>query len=275
MNNLKGFPCIYYINLDRDIERNEYIINQFKQYNIKKWVKISASNFCGNEKERWENIVLDKENLCSPSEVGCTLSHIESIETWLKTSKTKVAIIMEDDCDMSISKNWAFSWKDVCKNLPFDWDVIQLCMDHNEVIPFYLHPTLYESGSCSCYMINRNYAKKILKLIKRGEKYKLTNNTCDNFCYKKSSIIEYLIYQSGKSYTIPLFTVNTDFSSNHTLKKRIHPRHEPCKNVIKNFWEKEKIFYHVKDYFLYNKKNDNDMMRFLNLKVSNKKIIYK
>ena len=34
MNKLKGFPCIYYINLDRDVERNEYIVNQFESENL-------------------------------------------------------------------------------------------------------------------------------------------------------------------------------------------------------------------------------------------------
>jgi GR25 family glycosyltransferase involved in LPS biosynthesis len=274
MSKLSGFPSVYYINLDKDKNKNQYIIDQLKKYKIKNWKRISASKFCGNKKEEWENIVLDKENKCSPSEVGCTLSHIEAIETWLNESKTKVAIIMEDDCDLSISEHWPFLWRDVCKNLPFDWDIIQLCMDHNEVIPFYIHPTLYESGSCSCYMINRTYAKKILNLLKFGKKYKLTHNTCDSFFDKKSSHIDYLIYQSGKSYTIPIFTVNTGFSSNHAHIHRIHPRHQACRNVIKNFWEKEKDLYSVEDYFSYNKKNDANMMRFLNLKVSNKQIIY-
>ena len=259
MNNLKNFPPVYYINLDSRIDRRKSIEETFQRYEIS-YTRISASNYLGDEKTKWEHLVLDKEVKCGASDVGCTLSHLEALETWIATSNTEVAIIMEDDCDITISDYWKFDWNELFDNLPFNWDCIQLCMDHHSVIPFFIHPIMRDSGSASCYLINRTYAKKVLKLHKFSDGYKLVNRIGD-YGYKEiSSHIDYLIFETGKTYSFPVFTINTNFESNQRGSK-LHPRHQPCRDCIVNFWKNESFAFDVNDFFYYNKLTDHLMCR--------------
>jgi len=260
MKNLSNFPPVYYINLDFRTDRKNSIEKTFQNYNISNYTRISASNYLGSEQEKWEHLVLDEKVKCGASDVGCTLSHLEAIETWLKTSNTETAVIMEDDCDITVSDYWKFDWNTLMDNLPFNWDCIQLCVDHHSVIPFYLHPIMRDSGSASCYLINRPYAEKVLRLHKFPEGYKLGNRIGD-YGYKEiSSHIDYLIFETGKTYSFPVFTINTEFKSNQR-ETNLHPRHQPCRNTVMNFWKNESSSFDLNDFFYYNKPNDHLMVR--------------
>ena len=264
MNNLKNFPPVYYVNLDSALDRKENIEKSFKHYNIHNYTRISASNYLGSEQEKWEHLVLDTEIKCGANYVGCTLSHLEAIETWLNTSDTETAVIMEDDCDITVSDYWNFDWDTLVSNLPFNWDCIQLCMDHHSIIPFYLHPIMRDSGSASAYLINRPYAEKVLRLHKFSEGYKLSNRIND-YGYKEiSSLIDYLILETGKTYSFPVFTVYTQFKTNQR-EGDLHPRHQPCRDAIINFWKNESQQFDLNDFLYYNKPNDYLMVRKIEL----------
>ncbi len=47
-------------------------------------------------------LVFDTKVKCRASNVGCTLFHLEEIETWLNTFNIETAIIMEDYCDIAL-----------------------------------------------------------------------------------------------------------------------------------------------------------------------------
>ena len=258
MNNLDNFPHVYYINLDSRVDRKTRIEKKFEEYKIS-YTRISASNYLGDEQEKWEHLVLDKEVKCSASDIGCTLSHLEALETWIATSNTEVAVIMEDDCDITISDYWKFDWDTLVNNLPFNWDCIQLCMDHHTMIPFYIHPIMRDSGSASCYLINRNYAEKVLRLHKLSDGYRLVNRIGD-YGYKEiSSHIDYLIFETGKTYSFPVFTIDTSFESDQRNSK-LHPRHQPCRDSVVNFWKNKSSTFDLDDFFYYNKTNDHLMV---------------
>lgn len=268
MKNLSNFPPVYYINLDSRIDRKESIEKSFEKYNITNYTRISASKYLGSEKEKWEHLILDKKVKCSASDVGATLSHLEAIETWLNTSNTEVAIIMEDDCDISISDYWTFDWNILMENIPFNWDCIQLCMNHHLIIPFHLHPMMRDSGSASCYLINRHYANKVLKLHKFPEGYKLVNRIGDPKYQEIASHIDYLIFDTGKTYSFPVFTVNTEFHSDQRPTK-LHPRDQPCRDAVIDFWKNKSSSFDLYDFFHYSKPNDHLMATKLNLILPN------
>lgn len=265
MKNLYNFPSVYYINLDSREDRRKSIEQSFKNYNIKNYTRISASRFLGSQQKIWEHLVLDKEVKCGASDVGATLSHLEAIETFL-LSNENYCVIMEDDCDITISDYWTFDWNTLMENLPFHWDCIQLCMNHHSVIPFFIHPIMRDSGSASCYLINRHYAEKIIKLHKQENGYKLVNQIADVRYEKISSHIDYLIFEAGKTYSFPIFTVNTNFKSNQ--RENLHPRDQPCRDVIYNFWKNESKEFKLYDFFHFHKPNDSLMTR--NVKMTNK-----
>ena len=261
MNNLSNFPPVYYINLDFRDDRKKSIEKSFRDYNISDYTRISASKFLGSEHEKWEHLVLDIDKiLLDFSSIGNTLSHLEAIETWLNTSNTETAIIMEDDCDITISDYWQFDWDTLMNNLPFNWDCIQLCMDHHDIIPFFIHPQLKDTGSASCYLINRPYAEKVLRLHKFSEGYYLHNSDGDYSYRNYSPLIDYLITRTGKTYSFPIFTIDINFSSDHERDGNLNPRHIPCRNAVVDFWKNISHEYNSNDLFFYNKPNDNELL---------------
>ena len=264
MNNLSNFPPVYYVNLDFRDDRKKSIEKSFHDYKILNYTRISASNFLGSEHEKWEHLVLDIDNInkiiIDFSSIGNTLSHLEAIETWLNTSNTETAIIMEDDCDITISDYWKFDWNTLMNNLPFNWDCIQLCMDHHSIIPFFIHPQLKDTGSASCYLINRPYAEKVLRLHKCSQGYYLHNRNGDYSYRNHCSLIDYLITRTGKTYSFPIFTININFSSDHEYDDNLHPRHIPCRNAVVDFWKNKSHEFDINDFFFYNKPNDKDLL---------------
>ena len=261
MNNLSNFPPVYYINLDFRTEKKKSIEKSFQDYNISNYTRISASNFLGSEHEKWEHLVLDINKIKADySSIGATLSHLEAIETWLNTSNTETAIVMEDDCDITISDYWKFDWNTLMDNLPFNWDCIQLCMDHSDIIPFFIHPQLKDTGSAACYLINRPYAEKVLRLHKFSQGYYLNNRNGDYSYRYFSPLADYLMTRTGRTYSFPIFTINTNFLSDTECDSNLHPRHIPCRNAVVDFWKNKSHKFDLNDFFYYNKPNDDELV---------------
>jgi len=108
---LKGLPPIYYLNLDGQPERREYMENQFKEWEIENYTRISA--YDGREDDLSDIIKGRYPDAMSSGEVGCTTSHLKAIKYWLENSDAPCAIFMEDDCDLEVVKHWPFTWKDL------------------------------------------------------------------------------------------------------------------------------------------------------------------
>ena len=76
----------------------------------------------------------------------------------------------------------------------------------------------------------RHHAAKILKNHVKGDKYKLDNGV------KPRPVSEDLVFESGKSYCIPLFLYNLDMGS------AIHPEHieifhRQSHDGLLNYWQ--------------------------------------
>lgn len=90
---------IYFISLEKDIKKRENLAKLFKKYFIHmKWIKaingkeLSTIDFYTKQ----TNYYKKNRQLISPSEIGCLMSHIKTLEAFLSTSK-KYALIFEDD----------------------------------------------------------------------------------------------------------------------------------------------------------------------------------
>ena len=76
---LKNLPPIYYINLDGQPERKEYIENQFKYWEIENYERISA--YDGRDDDLSDIIKGRYPENMSSGEVGCTTSHLKAISS--------------------------------------------------------------------------------------------------------------------------------------------------------------------------------------------------
>ena len=182
--------------------------------------------------------------------------------------------MMEDDYDLSLIEYWNFDWKYLMNNIPENWDCIQLGFENQDIIPFFLHPVHHNHGFGPC-LINRDYARKLIKLHCIEDKFKLNIKTNDVRYQKKYGMVDSFILEAGKTYSIPLITNNPDFGSDYDLTQTARGWFKNCRDLYYNWWENEHHNFSLEDFFTYGKPNDFEMIRRVNYKKeTNKKINY-
>ena len=227
---LKNLPPIYYLNLDGQPERRQYMENQFKYWEIEDYTRIPA--YDGREDDLSEIIKGRYPDNMSTSEIGCTTSHLKAMKYWMETSDSSYAIFMEDDVDLQTVRFWNFTWSDFISKVPYDWDVIQLAIICTGDLHVKLHKRFINDFSTAAYMITRHHAEKLLKFHIRDEKYKLDQGV------KPRAVADDLIYNSGNTFSIPLFLYRIALGSS------IHPEHvdvfhKASHDGLLQFWEKQ------------------------------------
>lgn len=213
---MDGIDVIYWINLDRSNDRRIQMntIFQdpvFKDIQIERIPAVDGRN---------SNMVYPKLNFMykqkNDYEYACMLSHLETIRRFSRTNHD-VALIMEDDITLELKKYWRKSVREIIKNAPSDWEVIQLCyiINGNRTNPKQFE--LYQRNirntcvSAAAYLINNKTAKKIINDIYIDGKYNLEHYIIHHAdCYIFSKTITY-------TYKYPYFIYK---SNNDSL---LHP----------------------------------------------------
>ncbi|MEM9243279.1 MAG: glycosyltransferase family 25 protein [Pseudomonadota bacterium] len=97
---------IFVINLERDIERKEYIINHFQENGVGPIELVTAVDGNNLSTQEIETYYSEQENKTkfyrsiSRGEIGCALSHLHCYK-YLLNSKEDGAFIFEDDCRLN------------------------------------------------------------------------------------------------------------------------------------------------------------------------------
>tara|TARA_B100002019_G_scaffold269871_1_gene263013 strand:- start:441 stop:1238 length:798 start_codon:yes stop_codon:yes gene_type:complete len=240
---LKDMGPIYYLNLDGQPERREYMETQFKYWEIENYTRISA--YDGREDDLSDIIKGKYPDGMSSGEIGCVTSHLKAIKHWYETSDSPYAIIMEDDCSLETVQYWNFTWKDFVAQLPYDWDVVQIAIISTGDIQVKLHKRFVNEFSTACYIINRHHAEKLMKYhIKGDEKYRLDNGV------KPRPVADDLIYNSGNTFSIPLLLYRVELGSS------IHPDHIDAfhkgnYSAQLNYWQQNGMHIDIRDYMNY------------------------
>ena len=228
LHKLKNFGPIYYLNLDGQPERKEYMEEQFKYWEIENYTRISA--YDGRNDDLSDIIFGRYPEMLTSGEIGCVTSHLKAIKHWIDTTDSPYAIIMEDDCNIELAKYWNFTWGDFISRAPYAWDIVQLAIISTGDISVPIHTRFVNEFSTACYVITRHHAEKLIKNHVRGEKYKLDNGV------RPRPVADDLIYNSGVTYATPLFLYKIELGSS------IHPEHietfhRSSHDGIMNFWQ--------------------------------------
>lgn len=227
---LKGLPQIYYLNLDGQPERKEYMESQFTYWEIDNYTRISA--YDGREDDL-SDIIKGRypDNMLS-GEVGCVTSHLKALKHWLENSDDPCLLVMEDDCDLEVVKHWPFTWKDFFSKVPYDYDVVQLAIINPAQVHVQLHRRFVNDFSTACYLITRHYAQKLVNLHCRDGKYKLDQGV------KPRAVADDLIYNSGNTFSIPLFLYKIELGSSiHDI--HIDVFHRSSYEGLWQFWRNQ------------------------------------
>lgn len=225
---LKGFPPVYYINLDHRVEKRAYMEKLFNEAGIKS-TRISATN--GAE----PFVHLLDGNIPSrlrPAEIATSISHLRAIKEWYENSDSEYAFICEDDLSLETVPLWNFTWEEFMLRLPYYWEIAQCSITYhpNQPVVVSLHHHQTHDFSCVCYVIRRSYAKRLLSLYDRDGLWKLDYPTA------LPLTAEELLYRPGACLSIPLFCYTNQFESSIQTKEHMKTFHEYSRNIVLEVW---------------------------------------
>ena len=226
---LKGFGPLYIINLDDQPERMEWMANQLEEWEIKDYTRISAYDGRPSTGNDLSDIIKGKyPESVTPGEIGCVTSHLKAIKEFYESGEP-VAIMMEDDCELDLVRNWNFTWRDFYGKIPYDWDVCQISIICTGDVHVRIHKRFVNEFSTACYLITRHHAEKLIRLHCRGDKYKLDNDV------RPRPVADDLIYNSGNTYAIPLLLYKTELGSS-IHQDHVEVFHKSNYQAQFNFW---------------------------------------
>ena len=241
ISKLKNLPTILWINIDQSKDRYEYMLSQFKKFNIKNHKRIRGLSYIDID------INDDYLNREDGIKLAVKSSHLSAIKYFVDNYKDigDICIISEDDLSFDYVKYWGYSFDEYISKIP-NFDVVQLSFhtDINHLFKIFnqfqnkIYKRHTDLWSSNCYLITYEYAKRII------EKYNFTtdiNYYNDNkkidkeyLINNKLDVIDNRFIYNDNTYTIPLFTYNIYFKS---VSINDNKKHEKNKKIIEQlFW---------------------------------------
>ena len=225
---LKGMGPVLWINLDTETDRQEHMNSLFDYYEIEN-TRISAIDARGDN-DATEFLHGRFPELITPGELGCTMSHLKAIKHFYYETDLDHIIICEDDIVFDTVEYWPFTWSGFMSSVPYDWDVLQCSITSTKNLRANLHPRLINDFCAAFYIITRHHAEKLIKHHVKGDKYRLDQKI------KPRATSEEIIYNSGRTYSIPMFTYRYDFDSG-IHQDHIEVFHKQNVDGIMKFWK--------------------------------------
>ena len=194
--------------MDHRTERKAHLENEFSKWDITDYTRVSANRVHTSKINEWGK-KLDLM-LLAPSDASIVMNEFWTFIDWYDSGISENMLLIQDDLALDLIDHWPFDWKTLYNNLPYDWDIVQLYYCHNDYLRMHLSPRIGESSSAACILINRHFVEKLKKLhLQPDGSFKLKNSlrdvTVPPECYSSD---DWLIYQVGKSYTLPLLALN-------------------------------------------------------------------
>jgi len=154
MSCLDRIDAILYINLEHRTDRNEHVVNEIKKIDptLSKTHRINA------------------EYVPTNGALGCSLSHIKSLEFFLEHPEWNTYMILEDDFTF-VSDNIHNYVIELCDMIP-RFDMILLAYGHDnlsyEITNLSSIHKVRSSQTTSGYIIHRDYAPILLQNFKES-----------------------------------------------------------------------------------------------------------
>ena len=104
---LKGMPHIYWINLDADEDRREYMENQFEYWEIENHTRIEGIDAREDDPAVYLKGIIPND--VTTNELGCCLSHLKAIKHFYENTDDEYCLILEDDANLDLAHYWNFT----------------------------------------------------------------------------------------------------------------------------------------------------------------------
>lgn len=185
---------VVYINLDRSADRRAYMESQLKDLGL------SATRFTGIS-EPFEDLLIGQlDKSLTVGEQGCLLSHLNVAKQY----GDDITLILEDDTDLSLMKQWDFTLDELVSKLPANWEVVQL-FRYPSFLPTKLskriNNTVEGGSSCGAYLVHPTFAKKLV------ERHFIGSKVVGDSFLGEYFVAEYVMYNSDQAYTTSILSV--------------------------------------------------------------------
>lgn len=158
------------INLDKSTERMEKMKEQFERLDID-YERFSAINGKELVNIREKASVLCSSILCNTGMVGCALSHMEILKKFVESSDEEFICVMEDDVELGDDFSSFLKFLETTDKIEFDMirlSCVGMCPGKTFEVDGYKFARPVFPLGMACYVVSKNGAKKILKIM--GEK---------------------------------------------------------------------------------------------------------
>ena len=210
---INAIDIIYWINLDRSVDRKKRMEKILKNFNIKN-KRIKASD---GKLESYEDIYgnfICNNFVNTKLEYACLLSHLNTIKEFAN-SNNQISLILEDDISLDFSIYWDKYISKIIDDAPKDWNIIMIGYTYNkQLINLYTDNTdnindkkIDQIWSTLSYIINKKGAHKLINKILENNKYNISS--------LKNHVADFFLYKTLKTYTYkyPYFTYNNNIIS--------------------------------------------------------------
>ena len=222
---LKNFPSVNFVSIEESQDRRNVLYEMFEKYGI--------SNVTPHIYKRYsdEDHKIIEGPLINHTGKGVVTSHLKAIREWYESTDEEYTLICEDDFSFDTVKYWNFTWKEFFRQLPKDWNLIQLCLIREDMFCFF-NPEVKLRNRCWCdwsacaYLISRKHAENLIKNYYPDDFIHLEYKGIDKelrereetsywFCFPSSENIIYSPFEGiqGGIYAFPLFVENVSFNS--------------------------------------------------------------
>ena len=252
---------VYYINMDKYEDRRKYMEEHLKKY-TDNYQRIKGFN--GYLIENKENDIVDGVQFfndyaeLTKAEIGCTMSHLMAIKKAYDNGDN-IALILEDDTNVSIINTLDFDFPELFKNAPENWEMLKCFHMEDDALKnltivsaykdynYLLEDNINHSYSTVGYVINRKGMEKILNYacIEHNTFYIKKINS-----FPTKGPADVFLYEIVNTYNIE---PSIFFPNNSDFKSTIHDSHTNShimrsSRVLKNHYEKIKIKQKTRDY---------------------------
>jgi len=251
---LKGIPPIYYFNLDHRTDRREYLEKQFLEYGIIDYHRVNSSRYSVENYEEWKSKVKIDKLRTQVWFLATLVDRIHGIIDWYNSNVSETCLVIEDDICLEPVQYWNFDWETFVNNLPCNWECIQLHIIGEAFIKMNLSKWSINNHSTGCILINRSYAEKLIKLHYIDNQFKLYSN----YGYNKNwpdyhyQSVDFVLYQIGVTYSIPIFTTNYNFLSDGLRNGKINHMSKNSDVLFLDWWKNKSSKYTLDDIFYLN-----------------------
>jgi len=251
---LEGLPPIYYFNLDHREDRREYLEKQFLDHGITNYHRVNSSRYSVDNYEEWKPKVSIDKLTTKIWFLATLIDRIHGIIDWYNSNISETCLIVEDDISLETVNHWNFDWKTFVSKLPCNWECIQLHIIGEKSVGMYLSKWTRHNHSTGCVLINRSYAQKLINLHYVNDQFKLYSN----YGYNKNwpeyhyQSVDFVLYQVGVTYSIPIFTTNYNFISDGYRNGKINYMSKKCDILVLDWWKNKSSDYSLDDIFCLN-----------------------